>query len=294
MSQLQKTATYTGFITWGSSTNWSSARDATSASVTNGTFGCWSDSLLGGDGAYGIKRGFGTWDTSSIPDDATIHSVTLDLHLNDSAGAGTNIIYVVSNIQANNTSLTDSDYNKLGATSYGQTAVNAGAGYAISISLDPSLISKTGYTKFGIRQHYDYVNTAPPFHGGEQRQHFDGVGHTYPARLTINYSQVPSVTTGAVTDLKSVTATLGGNITDVGGGTVSTAGVCWALTANPTTASAKAATTGTTGAFTVGATGLIAGQLYHYRAYVTTENSTVYGADATFRTVNGGNFIPFL
>lgn len=124
--------------------------------------------------------------------------------------------------------------------------------------------------------------------GGGKAGSGEGGGSGGSGIVIIRYSYIdPAVTTGAATGVQPISAILAGNVTSAGGGTISERGVCWSLTANPTTANPKATSAGTTGAYTVSATGLLPGTLYHYRAYVTNENSTQYGSDATFRTSGG-------
>lgn len=236
------------------------------------------------DPRYMIKRGFLSFNTNgALPAGYTVSAVSLSITWG--AGFGNQGYYVVPNNMASPTSIAAGDYDSLTGTAL--SAKFSGTG-VLSIPLTGLTIVNDGYTKIGIIHYYDYENTTPPTgtHG------FSGPPTT--ASLVITYTTAPVVTTGDATEIKPTTATLGGNVTSAGGGTVSTRGVCWSTSANPTTSSSKAAAAGTTGAFTVSATGLKSGVLYHYRAYVTTENSTTYGADATFRTIFGGNFIPFI
>jgi hypothetical protein len=113
------------------------------------------------------------------------------------------------------------------------------------------------------------------------------VGTGYGDVLTFTTDSVaPTVTSGAVSDLASTTATLAGEVTATGGSTVTERGVCWNTSANPTTANSKATSGTGLGAYTVGATGLSTGTLYHYRAYAINSVGTSYGDDLTFTTKN--------
>jgi len=100
----------------------------------------------------------------------------------------------------------------------------------------------------------------------------------------------PTVTTQAVSDIVTTTATGNGNITDTGGATVTAWGVCYNTTGTPTTADIVVAGSGTgaVGAFTASMTGLTAGQTYYVRAYATNSAGTSYGADVTF-TISTAN-----
>jgi len=97
---------------------------------------------------------------------------------------------------------------------------------------------------------------------------------------TISIS-LPAVTTTAVTNITTTTATCGGNVTSDGNGTVSARGVCWNTTGNPTLSNATGHTTdGTgTGSFTSNITGLSLGTTYFVTAYATNEKGTAYSTD---------------
>ena len=249
----------------------------------------------GGGGEYYGYHGFVTFDTSSLADNATISSATLALYSKSKDPGHNQGFYILGVTMGANTSLTSTDYNITNFSSatqnlaVGQASVNTSAWNNFAIAA--GYISKTAYTKLGLVQSNDWLNEDPPDYDNDVYI-FDA--QTNIPTLTITWTTPPVVTTGSATSITATTATLGGNITDAGGGTVSTAGVCWGTSTNPTTSNSKTATSTTSGAFTVAATGLISGVLYHYRSYVTTENSTTYGADTTFRTIFGGNFIPFI
>jgi len=96
---------------------------------------------------------------------------------------------------------------------------------------------------------------------------------------------LPTVTTNPVSNLSSVSAVCGGNITD-GGSPVTARGVCWSTTANPTIGDQKTTDGVGSGAFTSNITGLNPNTLYHVRAYATNSVGTTYGNDVTFTTIN--------
>lgn len=102
----------------------------------------------------------------------------------------------------------------------------------------------------------------------------------------LNAATLPTVTTNnPVTNISSVSAVCGGNITD-GGSPVTARGVCWSLAANPTIADPKTTDGVGAGAFTSNITGLTANLTYHVRAYATNSVGTNYGNDVTFATIN--------
>ena len=96
----------------------------------------------------------------------------------------------------------------------------------------------------------------------------------------------PTVSTQAVSDIGTTSATGNGNITDLGTPNPTAHGVCWSTSENPTTADAKTekGAASSTGAFTASISGLSSGTTYHVRAYATNSAGTSYGDDVTFIT----------
>lgn len=245
-----------------------------------------------GSGSYDIYRATMTYDTSAIPSAATIHSAVWNGYIKKAQdySEGYNAIYLCPVSATGNSA---GYYNK---AYFGTQLANIQKDDVNSDNVNqwwqPSIattaITKAGTTILGLRHYHDYNNSAPWGDGTCQFYFSPYNDATYKSYLTITWTTAPVVTTGSVTDLQPISATLGGNVTDAGGGTVSTRGVCWNTSTNPTTSNSKTATTGTTGAFTV-STGqvLLPGTLYYARAYVTTENSTTYGDNVTFRTPGG-------
>jgi hypothetical protein len=232
-------------------------------------------------GSFDCYRSTVTFDTSSIPANATIHSAIFSmLRGYERIEQGNGYCYICP-VSATGTNT--SYYNR---TYFGTaiTYLTLTTSDNVNTLWQPEVktaIVKAGTTILGFRLWHDVYNSAPGNDG--QANISNGSNPT----LTITYTTPPVVTTGVATDLQPISATLAGNVTDAGGGTVSTRGVCWATTENPTTSDSKTATTGTTGEYTVSATGLLPGTLYYARAYVTTENSTTYGDNVTFRTPGG-------
>jgi uncharacterized protein (TIGR02145 family) len=106
------------------------------------------------------------------------------------------------------------------------------------------------------------------------------------ARCILGEPGLPAITTAAISNVTSATATSGGNITSDGGSPVIARGVCWATTANPTILN-SATTNGTgTGVFISNLTGLTAGTLYYVRAYATSSAGTAYGNQIVFTSLH--------
>ncbi|MBU0929332.1 MAG: choice-of-anchor D domain-containing protein [Spirochaetes bacterium] len=95
-----------------------------------------------------------------------------------------------------------------------------------------------------------------------------------------------SLTTSAVTNISTTSATGGGNITDDGGVPVTARGICWSTSPNPTVEDNTQLDAGIgTGVFTDYMTGLTAGSLYYVRAYASNGISTGYGTQVSFSTI---------
>jgi hypothetical protein len=102
---------------------------------------------------------------------------------------------------------------------------------------------------------------------------------------TVPVTNTPAVTSDAITEITSSTATGGGNVTDDGELTVTERGVCWSTHATPTTSDSKqAAVAGGEGTFTVSLTSLSAETAYHARAYAINSAGTSYGTEVEFET----------
>ena len=99
-------------------------------------------------------------------------------------------------------------------------------------------------------------------------------------------AQLPSVTTQEVTNIIQTSATGNGNITNLGVPNPTQHGLVWSTLANPTIQDSKTidGPVSATGAFTSNITRLIAGTLFHVRAYAWNSAGVAYGEDVTFTT----------
>ena len=111
-------------------------------------------------------------------------------------------------------------------------------------------------------------------------------GTAYGNELTFTTNQVTGaiLTTTAVTNVTSVSATAGGNITSAGGGTITTRGICWGTAPNPTISGNIISSGAGEGVFTGNLTELTDGTTYYYRAYATNSSGTTYGQELSFIT----------
>lgn len=112
----------------------------------------------------------------------------------------------------------------------------------------------------------------------------NSAGTAYGGQVSLTPTAAPTVTTAAVTNLGTTTASCGGNVTSDGGDAGTTRGVCWSTSANPTTADSKTTDGSGAGAFVSSITGLAPATTYHVRAYAQNSAGTSYGADVQFTT----------
>ncbi|MCK4414908.1 MAG: hypothetical protein KAY32_15345 [Candidatus Eisenbacteria sp.] len=105
----------------------------------------------------------------------------------------------------------------------------------------------------------------------------------------------PTVTTQAMTDIVTTTATGNGNVTALGDPSPTQHGHCWNTLGTPTISDNKTAlgAKATVGAFTSSLTGLTEGTKYFVRAYATNSEGTSYGAEIAFTAGTSGSGISF-
>ncbi len=100
-------------------------------------------------------------------------------------------------------------------------------------------------------------------------------------------SQVPVVTTTAVTEIGALSATSGGEIINDGGAPVIARGVCWGVDIDPTIDDSKTEDDAENGVFTSSISGLQPATSYYVRAYASNSAGTGYGLSTTFTTSSG-------
>ena len=110
------------------------------------------------------------------------------------------------------------------------------------------------------------------------------VGYPTPAVSTV---VVATVTTTTATNVKAVSATMGGSLSADGGDPGVQKGIVWATTAAPTIGDHKVQYGTGTGSFSATVIGLPSGTTIYYRAYATNGAGTSYGAELTFTTGAG-------
>ncbi|WP_139256929.1 beta strand repeat-containing protein, partial [Flavobacterium granuli] len=100
----------------------------------------------------------------------------------------------------------------------------------------------------------------------------------------------PTVTSPTSTAITTNTATLGGNITNIGCSSVTERGIYWSTTNGfADGAGTKVSVTPgpySTGVFTVPVTGLSSSTVYYYKAFAKNSSGTIYTGQGTFTTAN--------
>ena len=97
-------------------------------------------------------------------------------------------------------------------------------------------------------------------------------------------SLLPTVTTGAVSNISDTTAACGGEVTSDGGSVVTARGICWGSSPNPAITGAHTSDGTGIGSFTSTITDLIPGSIYYVRAFATNSMGTAYGETVTLTT----------
>ena len=98
----------------------------------------------------------------------------------------------------------------------------------------------------------------------------------------------PSVITGAINGITTISAVGSGNVTSEGSASVDARGLCWSTMPEPTINNNSVSAGSGTGSFTGNITGLMDGTEYYVRAWATNTYGTGYGSNVTFTTTISG------
>ncbi len=176
--------------------NYSAVHDAPSGTVNAGSLRIRIGQSAAGSALY-IYRGGLFFDTSSLPDDATITSATLSLYGSDHQ-LGTDFDITVVDGSVLEDPMVNSDYGDLLPQTTGGGTFNT-AGFSTSgyndIALNAagiSWISKTGTTKFGLRSSRD-ISVTPPTGTEHLRIWANEKGEGYRPKLVVTYTIAPPV-----------------------------------------------------------------------------------------------------
>ncbi|MBI4992654.1 MAG: hypothetical protein HZC26_00755, partial [Candidatus Magasanikbacteria bacterium] len=206
--------------------SWDIAHDATSGSGYSTTF----TYILTGPSksatSYFIYRSFLPFDTSSIPDDATITSASLNVYaqsISNNDNDGDDFITLVQTSQASATALSVADFDQAGSInnpteginlSERKDLTNIALGKYLTFNLNTTglgWVSTTGTTKLGLREGHDVIDSA--FGSSSTTSTlfnyfsiFSGeyIGTTQDPYLTVTYTQ-PTTNTTTTTVTNEVT-----------------------------------------------------------------------------------------
>ena len=140
-------------------------------------------------GKYYIIRSYLVFDTSSIPDDATVTGATIGVY--GSASTGNPTMSLVESTQTSSTVLALADFQKIGSTKLADDIADVATDAYSIFTLNEiglSKISLTGYSKFALREtDHDLANST----NGATRYYinFHLVGDTgYEPYLSVTYT----------------------------------------------------------------------------------------------------------
>jgi formylglycine-generating enzyme required for sulfatase activity len=103
--------------------------------------------------------------------------------------------------------------------------------------------------------------------------------------ITNPTSQIPVLTTAAVTNIADTSATCGGTVSSDGGFAITARGICWSTEPTPTINNSKTTDGSGKGSFTSALTSLHRNTKYYVRAYATNNAGTGYGDTVSFTTL---------
>jgi hypothetical protein len=156
-------------------------------------------------------------------------------------------------------------------------------------SSTPTLSAGSGTSAVPVSANITGLSSGSTYHFRLDATNTDGTSNS--SELTF----IPGgaiLTTTALSSIKALTATSGGNITNNGGFAITGRGVCWGMELEPTIADPHTSNGSGTGTFVSAITGLSPGTHYHVRAYATSSAGTFYGDDLNFTSTTGaGNIL---
>jgi len=197
-----ETTTVDGYVgkaagSWAAAHDASNGTSADTSATTLSIRGRWRSSAS----EYQIDRTFVLFDTSSIGDTDTITAATLDLYVTAVTNAdndGDDYLALASSSPATNTALITTDFNDVGSTEYGSVpdlgALTASAYNTITLTeTGRNTISKTGVSKFSVREGHDMENVAPVDDNRVVASSADETGTSQDPKLTVTYTAAGAV-----------------------------------------------------------------------------------------------------
>jgi len=268
--------------------DYTTAHDAASAYYAEDTGGTILIGQFYAYTSYFIIRSALYFDTSSLPDDATVIGATLKLYGTADYSDQDFYILVMSGADLDDP-LQPEDYGDLLNAPYGGGLLDSrqwtvGGWNSISLSYGLGGISKTGPTKFGLKSLNDLCAFPPSQTEGEHVL-FSASEGGHPAELQVIYTEAvpPTVTTNSASSVTATGATLNGYLNDDGGE------ACqyrfeWGLTSSYGNATPWTGSKTSGQSFSQSISGLSPCTTYHFRAQCKNSVGVGSGGDRTFTT----------
>jgi uncharacterized protein (TIGR02145 family) len=281
-------------------THWASPN--TGATNSSGFSGLPGGYRFNGNGSFDWLFSTGLWWTSTEYSTTFSVSQALDYNYNgiynstyEVKGNGYSVRCVIGNVVGSLPTVTTtaaSSVTTTGATLGGNVISDGGAvvterGVCISTIQNPTTLNKYSIgTGLGIfSSNYTGMVANTTYYVRAYAINSQGTAYGSQIAFTAGSTlSLPTVTTTAASNVTTIGATLGGNVTGDGGAAITSRGICWSTSQNPTTANSKTTDGIGIGSFTSSITGLTAGITYYVRAYAANGLGTAYGNQITFTT----------
>ena len=229
-----------GYVFITNQVNWDTAHDATSSNIASPTIAAdWIGAVRLNLTLVNMARSFFLFDTSAIPDTDTISAATFSLYMTnvpDGDNDGNDFLSVVTSTPASDADVTTADYDQVGDAINNPTEQHDTSqrkditGISTGAYLDWTLnatgignISKTGNTKFGVREGHDILDDpiadSSTYTGAEAR-YADDVSGTPPKLVVVHAgaagpANLKSLDTNLTANIKSYNTNLIANIKSI-------------------------------------------------------------------------------
>ena len=198
---------------------------------------------------FEIYRAFLVFDTSSIPNDATITDATLSIYVTAKTDNDSSSFVLIQTTQAATSSLVLEDFDQCGdlnsptegasRVTYSSLTLDAYNNFTFNAA-GLTWINLTGLTKLGIRNSRDVDNSEPTGLNSFQFFSFEQTGTSQDPKLVINYTLA---TTTSTTSSTSTTSTSSSTSTSTSTTTTVTSTSSSTTTTSTTTTSSSTTTT---------------------------------------------------
>lgn len=256
-----ETSTVDGYIYYNNANqSWATLRNAATGSGIDGNLGddviCRITAGTSSNTWSQFVRAMYLFDTSSIPDGNTVSSATFSLNgtATWTENSFSDSVSLVSSAPASNTALVAADYDQFGTTKFASDIAMASwntSGYN-DFALNATgiaAISKTGITKFGVRNTSDNDNAEPTWSSGAKSEisgnYAEATGTSTDPKLVATHDTTTSTTTSTSTTTTSTSSSTTTSTTTTSTSTSSSTSTTTTTTSTSTTTSSSTSTTTT-------------------------------------------------